>query len=314
MGILDGKVAIVTGAGRGMGKEEALFLAKEGAKVVVADIGTARDEMTQDKTPAEEVVNEIKKNGGEAMASYTNVADFNAAKKMIDNTVREFGKLNILVNNAGILRDRMLINMSEDDWDAVIAVHLKGTFNCTRHAAVYWREEFKFGRDRSGAVINTVSDTGLFGNPGQTNYGSAKGGIASFTINAALELARYGVSVNAISPAARTRMTEDVPTSAAVMAEPPKGEFDFFHPGNVAPLVAYLGSDEGHYINGMIFHVMGGIIDVMEGWGVKKTISKSGRWTVEELKEKMEELSEGVEGIDEISMKLANILGRAANI
>jgi NAD(P)-dependent dehydrogenase (short-subunit alcohol dehydrogenase family) len=299
MALLDGKVAIVTGGGRGIGREVALLLAREGAKVVVADIGTSRDEMTQDRTPAEEVVNEIKRSGGVAMASYTDVADFDMAKEMVDSTVEEFGELNILVNNAGILRDRMLVNMGEEEWDSVIAVHLKGTFNCTRHAAAYWRSEFKEGRNKRGAVINVASDAGLVGNVGQTNYGAAKAGIASFTIISAAELSRYGVRVNGIVPIARTRLTAETPGAiGAIMSQKPvEGEFDIFDPKNMAGLVAYLGSDEA-FMTGRVFHVAGGKIHLMGGWHPVKSIERGSRWEAPELVPKMRELMEGVETED----------------
>ena len=301
MGLLDGKVAIVTGAGRGIGREDALVLAKEGAKVVVADVGTARDEMTAEKGPADEVVDEIKKAGGEAMASYTNVADFNATKEMIDNTVKEFGELNILVNNAGILRDRMLVNMNEAEWDAVIAVHLKGTFNCTRHAAAYWRKESKEGRDRGGSVINMSSDAGLMGNPGQTNYGAAKAGIAAFTVISAAELGRYGARVNCIVPVARTRLTLETPGAiGAMMAEkPPEGEFDALDPANTASVVVYLASDEAKDVSGRVIHTQGGRIDLMDGWHAIKTIKKEKtNWKPKELVTRMKELLEGAPSTD----------------
>ncbi len=305
MGLLDGKVAIVTGGGRGIGREDALLLAREGAKVVVADIGTARNEITQNKTPAEEVVNEIKKAGGEAMMSYTNVADFDATKEMIDDTVKEFGELNILVNNAGILRDRTLVNMTEAEWDAVLAVHLKGTFNCTKHAAAYWRMESKQGRNRKGSVINVASDAGLIGNIGQANYGAAKAGIAAFTIIAAAELGRYEARVNCIVPVARTRLTAETPGPiGAMMAEKPKeGEFDVFDPKNMTGLIAYLGSDEAD-ITGRVFHIAGGKIHLMEGWHPVKSIEKEGRWEPAELVPKMKEIMEGVEAED-LGMKMA---------
>ena len=306
MGLLDGKVAIVTGAGRGIGREDALVLAKEGAKVVVADVGTARDEMTAEKGPADEVVDEIKKAGGEAMASYTNVADFNATKEMIDNTVKEFGELNILVNNAGILRDRMLVNMSEAEWDAIMAVHLKGTFNCTRHAAAYWRKESKEGRDRKGSVINMASDAGLVGNPGQTNYGSAKAGIAAFTVISAAEIGRYGIRVNCIVPMARTRLTTETPGAVGEMMsqKPPEGELDIYDPANTASVIVYLASDEAKDISGRVFHTQGGRIDLMSGWHPVKTIKKEKTsWEVSELVNRMKELMEGVEAED-LSQKM----------
>jgi len=310
MGLVDGKVAIVTGSGRGIGREEALALAREGAKVVVNDVGTARDEMTEDKTPAEKVVNEIKKIGSDAIPDYTNVADYNAIKKMIDNTIATFGGLDILVNNAGILRDRMIVNMSEEEWDAVISVHLKGTFNCTKHAAVYWREESKAGRQRDASIINTASDAGLIGNPGQTNYGAAKAGIAAFSIIAAAELGRYGVRVNCIVPQARTRMTVETPGAiGAIMSEKPEeGRLDIFGPENVAALVVYLASDEAKNITGRVFHVMGGRIDLLEGWHPIKTIRKGDtNWNAKELVSRMKELMDGVEPED-LSSKMMMFL------
>jgi NAD(P)-dependent dehydrogenase (short-subunit alcohol dehydrogenase family) len=295
MGVLDGKVALVTGAGRGIGRGYALALAKEGAKVVVNDVGTARDEMTKDKAPAEQVVSEIKEAGGKAIADYTNVTDFNATEKMIARVIEEFGELNILVNNAGILRDRMLVNMTEAEWDTVMAVHLKGTFNCTRHAAAYWRKESKAGTPKKASVINVVSDAGLLGNPGQCNYGSAKAGIAAFTIITSSELSRYGVRVNAICPIARTRLTAESPGTAALMKKPPEGEFDAFDPLYIAPVLICLASDEAEGVTGRVFHVMGGRIDLMDGWGIAGSVKKpKEEWTVEELPAKIKGLTEGV--------------------
>jgi NAD(P)-dependent dehydrogenase (short-subunit alcohol dehydrogenase family) len=207
--MLEGKVAIVTGAGRGIGREHALALARAGAKVVVNDLGAALSGAGSDQRPAEEVADEIRESGGEAAASYENVADFAGAERMIRQAIDEFGRLDILVNNAGILRDRMLVNMSEEEWDAVIGVHLKGHFAPTRHAAAHWRERSKAGEEVRGRVINTSSPSGVFGNVGQANYGAAKGAIASFTLIAAQELGRYGVTVNCLAPNARTRMTEE---------------------------------------------------------------------------------------------------------
>src|SRR5947199_9646234 len=211
MGALDGRVAIITGAGRGIGREHALLFAQEGAKIVVNDLGGAMDGSGDDRTAAQQVVDEIKAMGGEAVANADNVADLEGAKRMVDTAIEAFADLHILVNNAGILRDRVLVNMTEDEWDAVIHVHLKGHFVPTRWAAAYWRERTKAGQPVKAAVINTSSTSGLLGNPGQTNYGAATAGIAAFSVVAAMELERYGVRVNAIAPAARTRMTEATP-------------------------------------------------------------------------------------------------------
>src|ERR687895_1294050 len=245
MALLDGKVAIVTGAGRGIGREHALALAAEGAKVVVNDLGGSAAGEGQDQTPAQQVADEIKANGGEATASYDNVADFQGAENMVKQAVADFGRLDILVNNAGILRDRMLVSMSEQEWDAVIDVHLKGHFAPTHHAAAYWREQSKAGEQINGRVINTSSPSGVFGNVGQTNYGAAKAGIAAFTIIAALELGPYGVTVNCLAPNARTRMTENI---FAGMPQPQEGEFDPLDPKNISPVVVALATEEAQSI------------------------------------------------------------------
>src|SRR5437667_10089256 len=240
MGALDGKVAIVTGAGRGIGRGEALLLASEGAKVVVNDLGGAREGEGADKTPAQEVADEIVAGGGEAVANYDDVASWPGAEGLIGQAIDAFGKLDILVNNAGILRDGMSFNLSEEDWDSVIRVHLKGHFAPSRFAAVYWREQSKAGEPVSGRIINTSSESGLFGNAGQSNYAAAKAGIASMTIVLARELQRTGVRVNAICPVARTRLTESV---AGDFMNPKEGEFDRFAPENVSAVVCWLASD-----------------------------------------------------------------------
>lgn len=289
MGMLEGKVAIVTGAGRGIGRGEALLLAREGAKVVVNDVGGSTKGEGSDTTPAEQVVKEIEAAGGEATANYSNVTDHQATKEMVDQAISTFGGLNILVNNAGILRDRMLVNMTEEEWDGVIAVHLKGTFNCTRHAAAYWRERSKAGEPETGRVINTSSPSGLYGNVGQANYGAAKAGIAAFTVITAQELAKYGVTVNAISPSARTRMTEETfgPLSA------PKEGFDSLAPENIAPLVVYLASDDAAGINGQVFGVRGGNISLLQGWTPTKVIEREERWEPVDLAKAIEDLVPG---------------------
>src|SRR5438876_635806 len=241
--LLDGKVAIVTGSGRGIGREEALLLAKHGAKVVVNDLGAHFDGTgAPTATPAQEVVAEIKKMGGQAVANGDSVADFKAAKRIVQCALDTFGKLDIVVNNAGILRDRMIFNMAEEDWDAVVAVHLKGTFNMCRHACEYWREEHKKGNELNGRIINTSSDAGLLGNVGQTNYGACKAAVATMAIIIGQEMKKYGVTANAIAPVARTRLTVDAtPSTAALMGgEVKAGEFDVWGPQNISPLVVSL--------------------------------------------------------------------------
>lgn len=283
MGICDGKVVVVTGAGRGIGRGHAIEFARQGAKVVVNDLGGARDGVGGDVSPAQEVVAEIEGMGGEAIANGNDVSDWNGAKAMIDQAVEHFGALHVLVNNAGILRDRMLTNMTEDEWDAVIKVHLKGTFAPARHAAAYWREQVKADEPIEGAaLINTSSTSGVFGNAGQTNYGAAKAGIASFSIIASAELSRYGVTVNCIAPGARTRMTEDLPYGQQEIED---GTFDFLHADNVAPTVVWLGSNEpeARAITGRVFLVNGGKINCMEGWEPGPGVTKDDRWEPEEL-------------------------------
>ena len=284
--MLEGKVAIVTGAGRGIGREHALALADAGAKVVVNDLGGSLSGEGSDERPAEEVANEIRTSGGEAAADYENVADFAAAEKMVRHAIEVFGRLDILVNNAGILRDRMLVNMSEEEWDAVINVHLKGHFAPTRHAAAYWREQSKAGETVRARVINTSSPSGVFGNVGQANYGSAKGAIASFTLIAAQELARYGVTVNCLAPNARTRMTEQ---TFGELAAPEEG-FDSLDPANIAPIVVALCADDAQAITGQCFFLFGGAVNVLRPWDAGELIATDGRWDaadfLAQLKEK----------------------------
>lgn len=258
--LCEGRVAIVTGAGRGLGRQHALLLAKEGAKVVINDIGANVDGVGRDEGPAAQVVAEIKAMGGEAIVNGDDVSSWTGAKNMIDTTIKHFGKLDVLINNAGILRDRMLVNMTEDEWDSVIQVHLKGTFCPTRHAAAYWREKSKeIGGPVRAAVINTSSTSGLYGNVGQTNYGAAKAGIAAFSIIAARELKRFGVSVNCLSPSAQTRMTEGLRelTAEQVALRDPKW---------VSPTVVYLASEEASDITGRVFQAGFSRIAVLEGW------------------------------------------------
>ena len=286
MGLLDGRVALVTGAGRGIGREEALLLAKHGAAVVVNDLGGGFDGSGKDVGPAQEVVNEIKKAGGRAVANGDSVSDFKGAKRMVDCALDNFKSLDIVVNNAGILRDRMIFNMSEEDWDAVIAVHLKGTFAVSRHVAEYWRNKNKeSGGLVNGRIINTSSDSGLLGNPSQSNYGAAKAAIAAFSVIIDHELKKYGVTVNAIAPVARTRLTVDAtPATAALMGQQPKaGEFDVFDPANIAPLVVWLASDDAKDVHGMVFRVGGRSVWVMQGWHSVAQVKAPGKWEPTEL-------------------------------
>jgi NAD(P)-dependent dehydrogenase (short-subunit alcohol dehydrogenase family) len=257
----EGRIAIVTGAGRGIGREYALMLAEQGAKVIVNDLGGARDGTGADASPAQQVVDEIKAMGGEAAVNGADVSDFAAAKEMIDQAIDTFGGLDVVVNNAGILRDRMLTNMTEEEWDLVIKVHLKGTFAPARHAAAYWRERSKAGESNDARIINTTSVSGIYGNPGQTNYGAAKQGIAGFTFIAALELQRYGVTVNAIAPGALTRLTEDLGMGQA--DEEAKAAMS---PRWIAPLCTWLASPQSAGITGRVFESSGRVLAVAEGW------------------------------------------------
>ena len=287
MGALDGRVAIITGAGRGIGREHALLFASEGAKVVVNDLGGSTDGSGEDVGPAQEVVNEITAMGGEAVANTDNIADWEGAQSLINSTVEAFGDLHVLVNNAGILRDRVLVNMSEDEWDAVINVHLKGHFCPTRFAAAYWREQSKAGKEVKANVVNTSSTSGLLGNAGQTNYGAAKAGIAAFSVICAMELERYGVRTNAIAPAARTRMTEQTPGLGEIVRAPEDvAKFDVWNPANISPLVAYLATEDCPF-NGKTFFVQGGTVRLFQGWTMTDTVEKDDRWTVSELQSEM---------------------------
>ena len=287
---LEGRVAVITGAGRGLGREYALLFAAEGAKVVVNDLGGAIDGSGDDRTPAQQVVDEITAAGGEAVANADNVADWEGAQRLVNAAVEAFGDLHVLVNNAGILRDRVLVNMTEEEWDAVIEVHLKGHFAPTRWAAAYWREQHKAGRTVRASVVNTSSTSGLLGNPGQTNYGAAKAGIAAFTQISAMELAKYGVRSNAIAPAARTRLTEATPGLSDVVQAPVDGErFDVWDPANVAPLVAWL-CKEDCTVNGKVFFAQGGKIQLFQPWTLTEAVERNDRWTIEELDAEMKRL------------------------
>ncbi len=281
MGSLDGRVAIITGAGRGIGREHALFFAAEGAKVVVNDLGGANDGTGADLTPAQQVAEEIRAMGGEAVVNGDNVADWQGAQRMVNQAVETFGDLDILVNNAGILRDRVLVNMTEEEWDAVINVHLKGHFAPTRWAAAYWREQHKAGIDRPRNVVHTSSTSGLFANPGQSNYGAAKTGIATFSQIVAKELVRYNVKSNTIAPGARTRLTLATPGLEDVM-KPREGVFDPWDPANISPFVAYLASADCAF-TGETFLVQGGSVAMVESWKRGAGVERDSKWTVAEL-------------------------------
>jgi NAD(P)-dependent dehydrogenase (short-subunit alcohol dehydrogenase family) len=282
MGALDGRVAIITGAGRGLGREHALLFAAEGAKVVVNDLGGGPDGSGSDATPAQQVVAEIKAAGGEAIANSDDITSADGADRLIRQAIDEFGVLHALVNNAGILRDRTIINMTDGEWDDVIRVHLRGHFMPLRAAARYWREQSKAGHALQPAVINTTSTSGLYNNPGQANYGAAKTGIATLTIIAQRELQRYGVKVNAIAPAARTRLTLATPGISESILHAPEEGFDAMDPANVAPFVAYLATASCP-IQGRVFFVAGGGIHLFQPFAIIDGISKDGKWTVEEL-------------------------------
>jgi NAD(P)-dependent dehydrogenase (short-subunit alcohol dehydrogenase family) len=281
VGICEGRVVVITGAGRGIGREHALAFAAEGARVVVNDIGAELDGSGSSSAPANEVVELIRSAGGEAVANGDDISTWDGAARLVVSTVERFGSIDTLVCNAGVLRDRMLVNMSEEDWDLVVRVHLKGHFLPLRHAAGYWRQEAKANRIVRGRVILTSSGAGIYGNVGQLNYGVAKAGIATMARIAAAELRRYGVTVNAIAPAARTRMTEGV--FADAMAKPAAGEFDAMDPANISPLVVWLGSDDAADVTGQVFEVAGGLIAVAENWRRGPSVDKGARWQPGEL-------------------------------
>ncbi|MGW7528638.1 SDR family oxidoreductase [Streptomyces sp. NPDC054783] len=282
-GLCTGRVAVITGAGRGLGRAHALAFAAEGAKVVVNDLGVGLDGAGGTAGPAQQVVDEIRALGGEAVAHGGDIATAEGAASLVATALDTYGRLDTLVNNAGFLRDRMLVNLDEDAWDAVVRVHLKGHFLPLRHAAAHWRAETKAGRMPGARVINTSSGAGLLGSVGQGNYSAAKAGIVGLTLVAAAELGRYGVQVNAIAPAARTRMTER--TFAGTMAAPRGGGFDAMAPENVSPLVVWLGSAASVGVTGRVFESEGGRITVMEGWRPGPTADKGARWTPAEAGE-----------------------------
>ena len=280
-GICEGRVVIVTGAGRGIGRAHALEFARQGAKVVVNDLGVAADGSDPSDTPAQQVVDEIIAAGGEAVASGHDVADWDAAGAMVQLAVDTFGGLHVVVNNAGIVRDRMFVNSEQAEWEAVMRVHVLGHAAPSRHAATYWRALSKAGEPVDGRIVNTSSGAGLMGSIAQAAYSAAKGAIASMTLVQAAELGRIGVTANAIAPAARTRMTEDA--FADMMAAPTDGAFDAMAPENVAPLVAWLGSTRSAHVTGRVFEVEGGKITVAEGWRHGPTFDKGARWEPAEI-------------------------------
>src|SRR5580704_9071235 len=282
MGALDGRVAVITGAGRGLGREHALLFAAEGASVVVNDLGGGPDGSGSDATPAGQVVAEITAQGGRAVASSDDITSADGAQRLVDQAISEFGALHVLVNNAGILRDRMIVNMTDDEWDDVVKVHLRGHFMPLRAAARYWREQSKAGQELQPSVINTTSTSGLYNNPGQANYGAAKTGIVTLTIIAQRELDRYGVKANAIAPAARTRLTLATPGMPDSVLRPPAEGFDPFDPANVSPFIGYLATADCP-VKGRIFYVAGGSVRLVQPFAIVDSVTKDGRWTIEEL-------------------------------
>jgi len=307
MGSLDGRVAIITGAGRGIGREHALLMAAEGAKIVVNDLGGAIDGSGSDATPAQEVVSEIEAMGGEAIPNDANVTDWEGVQGMINAAVETFGDLHILINNAGILRDRVVVNMTEPEWDAVIDVHMKGHFVPTRWAAAYWREQTKAGNEAARAIVNTASGA-MLGNMGQFNYSGAKAAIAAMTLVAAGELGRYGVKVNCLAPIARTRLTLQTPGLEDVVKAPDDpGEFDKWDPANISPLVAYLSTADCPFTGG-VFHVGGNEVGLYGGWSLDDgdIIATDGRWTVEDLQVKAARLAEGRSGLASVTTGLGD--------
>lgn len=293
MGLLEGKVAVVTGAARGIGRAEALLLAREGASVVVNDVGGEWDGSGTDDRPAQQVVDEITQAGGAASANYDDISTWDGAQALIDQAVSTFGRLDILVNNAGILRDRVIINMTEEDWDSVVRVHMKGHAATMHHAARHWRARSKAGEQTTGRIINTSSESGFMGNAGQLNYAAAKSGIATMTMVAARELARYGVTANCIAPRARTRMITNTFGDQFMAAPDDEATFDQFAPENVAPLVAFLASDASAHISGNAFIVYGGTVILEKPWESAGQIEKDGRWEPAELVGQIDKVFDG---------------------
>ncbi len=280
MGICDGRVVVITGAGRGLGRAHALAFAAEGAKVVVNDLGASLQGEGADLSPAQEVANEIVAGGGEAIVNGDDISDWDGAGNLVAAAIDTFGGLDTVVTNAGIVRDRMFVNMTVDDWDAVIKVHLRGTFCPVKRAVEYWRAESKAGRQRAARVVTTSSGAGLMGSIAQTNYATAKAGIAAFTINIAAELGRIGVTANSIAPSARSRMTEE---AFAEMMAPVESGFDAMDPSNISPIVVWLGSEQSGHVTGRVFECAGGELSVADGWQHGAAVDKGARWEPSEL-------------------------------
>jgi NAD(P)-dependent dehydrogenase (short-subunit alcohol dehydrogenase family) len=286
--ICEGRVVIVTGAGRGIGRGHALEFARQGAKVVVNDIGAELDGTGGSDSPAQQVVDEIRSGGGEAVVNGDDVADWDGAQRLVRTAVETFGGLDTVVNNAGFVRDRMFVNATEEEWDAVVRVHLKGHFCVARWAAAYWRDRSKAGEAVDARIVNTSSGAGILGSMAQAAYSAAKGGIATLTLVQAAELGRYGVTANAIAPSARTRMTENA--FAEAMARPEGDVFDAMDPENVAPLVVWLGSAESGHVTGRMFELEGGKVSVADGWQHGEVVDKGARWSPDELGPVVDEL------------------------
>jgi NAD(P)-dependent dehydrogenase (short-subunit alcohol dehydrogenase family) len=283
-GLCEGRVVVITGAGNGIGRAEALECARLGARVAVNDLGVAVDGISRSSGPADAVVEEIGALGGEAIANADDVADFDATRHLVESAVEHFGRLDAMMNNAGILRDRMLVNMGAEEWDAVVRVHLRGTFAPSHWAAAYWRDRAKSGHDHDARIVNTSSASGIYGNPGQANYGAAKAGIAAFTVITAMKLGRYGVTVNAIAPGARTRMTEGLmPATDRVDRDEVANRFDESSPENGAPLVAWLVSSRSSGVTERVFNILGGSLSVAEGWHAGPGIETGARFDPEQL-------------------------------
>lgn len=298
-GICEGRVAVVTGGGRGIGRGEAIELARQGASVVVNDLGADTDGSSANDTPAHQVAAEIRALGGRAEANTADVSTWDGAKSLIDQALDEFSRIDIVVNNAGILRDRMIVNMTEAEWDDCLRVHLKSTFLTTRFAGAHWRERSKAGEENDARIINTSSASGIYGNTGQANYGAAKAGIASFTIIASKEMGRYGVTANAVAPAARTRMTTE--RTRERMGTFGADEFDPHHPDNLGPLVAWLASPESAGITGRVFNAHGGHIGVSEGWRAGPSVDINARWNARELGDVIPQLVADAVSVSDIS-------------
>lgn len=274
------RVVVITGAGRGIGRAHALAFAQAGAVVVVNDVGASGSGEGQDMRPAEEVVHAIRASGGQALADFSDITDYDAAGALVQTILQTFGRLDVVVNNAGILRDRMFVNSSPDEWDAVMRVHLRGHYCLSRHAAAWWRDQTKAGMKNDARIINTSSGAGLQGSVGQAAYSAAKGGIAALTLVQAAELRRYGVTANAIAPAARTRMTEG---PFAAMMKAPEAGFDPWAPENISPLVVWLGGTGSSHVSGRVFEVQGGRISLSDGWRPLPGVDKQERWSPDDV-------------------------------